>query len=359
MLVAAEDARREFYEALVRKDPSYLGSFFVGVTTTGVFCVPTCRARKPRPENAVFFTELRDALAHGYRPCKLCRPTEAASEPPGEVRAALDLLKEEPKRKVGDAELRDRGLGPERVRRWFKLHYGITFQAYQRMVRINTAVEELRTDASVTRAAFDSGYDSLSGFSYTYKKLMGGSPAAGKARPTICLERILTPLGPMFAGATERGLCLLEFTDRRMLETELGDLQRRLGAVALMGGNEHTRRAALELAEYFSGTRTTFGVPLDAPGTDFQRAVWEVLRTIPYGETRSYREQAERLGNPAAVRAVASANGRNRIAVIIPCHRVIGKDGSLTGYGGGLERKRWLIAHERGARERCGHDGDT
>jgi AraC family transcriptional regulator of adaptative response/methylated-DNA-[protein]-cysteine methyltransferase len=290
---------------------------------------------------------MKDALRYGYRPCKLCRPTEAARQPPEDVLHALRLLKDRPKQKIPDGCLRENGVSPEIVRRWFKQNYKMTFQAYQRMLRINTAVQELKRMKTVTDAAFDSGYDSLSGFTYTFKRLVGDVPGKGRDKATILLERIPTPLGPMFIGATDDGICLLEFTDRRMLESELGDLQRRLGAAVLISENGHTRRLKLELDEYFAGTRKRFGVRLDTPGTDFQRKVWASLMEIPFGETASYQAQAERIGNPAAVRAVASANGHNRVAIVIPCHRVIGKDGSLTGYGGGLERKRWLLEHER------------
>ena len=150
----------------------------------------------------------------------------------------------------------------------------------------------------------------------------------------------------MFACASDQGLCLLEFVDRRMLETEFQDLQKRLKAKILVGENEHIRQAQKEITEYFAGTRKKFEVKLHTPGTDFQNQVWQELLQIPYGSTRSYQEQAEQIGNPKAVRAVARANGCNRVAIIIPCHRVIGKDGSLTGYAGGLERKRWLLEHE-------------
>ncbi|WP_428198092.1 methylated-DNA--[protein]-cysteine S-methyltransferase [Aliivibrio kagoshimensis] len=162
----------------------------------------------------------------------------------------------------------------------------------------------------------------------------------------ILISRLTTPLGPMFVCATDKGVCLLEFVDRRMLETEFKDLQRLLKAKIITGENPHIKQAKKELAEYFSGQRTQFDVALDTPGTDFQNSVWNCLHQIPYGETRSYQQQAESIHNPKAVRAVASANGFNRISIIIPCHRVIGKNGQLTGYGGGLERKRWLIDHE-------------
>jgi AraC family transcriptional regulator of adaptative response/methylated-DNA-[protein]-cysteine methyltransferase len=151
----------------------------------------------------------------------------------------------------------------------------------------------------------------------------------------------------MYAGATATGICLLEFTDRRMLETEFRDLQRRLNAIILAGENRHIVQLKAELNEYFLGARKSFSVALHTPGTIFQEATWRALKQIPYGETCSYQCQAEKLQVPKAIRAVASANGHNRVAIIIPCHRVIGKNGNLTGYAGGLERKKWLLDHER------------
>ena len=151
----------------------------------------------------------------------------------------------------------------------------------------------------------------------------------------------------MFGCATNKGVCLFEFANRRMLETEFKDLTKRLNAVILPGENEHLKQLQNEISEYFKGDRESFSIELDAPGTSFQQKVWKMLMTIPYGKTWSYQEQSIQLKKPKAVRAVANANGQNRIAIIIPCHRVIGKDGSLTGYGGGLERKKWLLDFER------------
>jgi AraC family transcriptional regulator of adaptative response/methylated-DNA-[protein]-cysteine methyltransferase len=214
------------------------------------------------------------------------------------------------------------------------------------MLRINLACQELRAGKAATEAALDSGFESLSGFGYAYLKQRGAAPTRDEAAAPIVMERFDTPLGPMFVAATEHGVCLLEFTDRRMLETELRDLQRRLRTRIDYGSNAHTTQARAELAEYFEGSRTRFDIELDAPGTEFQREVWSALCAIPFGQTASYADQARRIGRPQAVRAVARANGANRIAIVIPCHRVIGKDGSLVGYGGGLARKRWLLAHE-------------
>ena len=182
---------------------------------------------------------------------------------------------------------------------------------------------------------------------HAYRSIFGESPTNTTDKTVLNIVRFTSPVGPMFACASKKGLCLLEFTDRRMLETEFKDLRKRLNAVILPGENSHLNHVQKEMREYFEGRRKTFTVPLDTPGTEFRQLVWQGLQKIPYGETRSYKEQAVALGNPNAVRAVASANGHNRIAVIIPCHRVIGSDGSLTGYGGGLHRKKWLLDLEK------------
>ena len=347
MQITDQQTIKKYYNALVQKDEKFIGSFFVGVKTTGIFCISICTARKPKFENVEFFTEAKELLQHGYRPCKVCKPTENANETPAYILKAIDLFKQKGMEKLKDYEVRQNGLSPEKIRRWFNKNYGITFQAYQRMVRINSAFQDLQKGKKVTASAFNSGYESLSGFGYTFKKIMGGAPEKSKGKNIILITRFTTPLGPMFACATEQGICLLEYTDRRMLETEFHDLQKKLNAIILLGENEHLTQIKKEIKEYFSGQRKTFDVPLHTPGTDFQNLVWENLHKINYGTTNSYQDQAKRIDKPKAVRAVARANGMNRISIVIPCHRVIGKDGSLTGYGGGLERKQWLLEHER------------
>ncbi|MGO2354233.1 MAG: bifunctional transcriptional activator/DNA repair enzyme AdaA [Marinomonas foliarum] len=347
MLITNEKQADGYYQALLNREPSYVGVFFVGVKTTSIFCIATCRARKPKRENVVFYTHFKDAMDAGFRPCKVCRPTENTHEAPYEVQVAINLVRDCTKAKITDQTLRESGIRPIFVRRWFNQHYGMTFQTFQRMYRINYAFQELKTGKTATSTALDSGYDSLSGFGYTFKKLLGHAPTLNLENAVILIDRLTTPIGPMFVCATEEGICLLEFVDRRMLETEFEDLQRRLKAPIVAGENAHIKQLKQELAEYFSGKRSEFNVPLHTPGTDFQNAVWQMLGTIPFGETASYQEQATRLNNPKAVRAVARANGMNRVAIVIPCHRVIGKDGSLTGYAGGLERKRWLLDHEK------------
>jgi AraC family transcriptional regulator of adaptative response/methylated-DNA-[protein]-cysteine methyltransferase len=159
--------------------------------------------------------------------------------------------------------------------------------------------------------------------------------------------KIETPLGEMIAGATDEGVCLLEFCDRRMLPTEYKDLARLLKTNLEDGENRHIKTLRKQLKEYFNGKRKEFTIPLVTPGTKFQQAVWKELQNIQYGSTRSYQDQAISLNRPDSIRAVANANGMNRISIIIPCHRVIGSNGHLTGYGGGLKRKKWLLDHEK------------
>lgn len=156
-----------------------------------------------------------------------------------------------------------------------------------------------------------------------------------------------TPLGEMAAAATTEGICLLEFIDRQTIDAELNDLARTFNTSVRQGGNKHLRILRKQLKEYFRGKRKEFSLSLVTPGTGFQQAAWNVLMKIPYGTTISYLEQAKLINNRGAARAVANANGSNRIAIIIPCHRVIGSDGNLTGYGGGIDKKRWLLDHEK------------
>jgi AraC family transcriptional regulator of adaptative response/methylated-DNA-[protein]-cysteine methyltransferase len=335
------------YQAILDKDPSFEGQFITAVKTTGIFCRPTCTARKPKPENVEFLPTVAEAMRRGYRPCKVCSPLENAGEAPEPIKALMKQLQDDPATKLKDWDLVQRGLEPSQVRRWFLKNHGITFHAYQRMFRLNSAFTKIKNGESVTAAAYDAGYESLSGFGESFRNIFGVSPSGSRQKNLINITRLETPLGSMFACATEEGICLLEFTDRKMLETELKWLSKHLNANIVQGANKHFDQLQEELNEYFDGKRKTFTVPLFMPGTEFQQAVWKMLITIPFGATRSYKVQAMKLQKPEAIRAVANANGMNRISILIPCHRVIGEDGKLTGYGGGLHRKQWLLDFEK------------
>jgi AraC family transcriptional regulator, regulatory protein of adaptative response / methylated-DNA-[protein]-cysteine methyltransferase len=345
MKIVDDDLCDIWYQALLERASEYTGVFFVGVITTGVFCISVCRARKPKRKNVEFYKDAKSALAAGFRPCKVCRPAENAHSAPFFVEEALALVRQDLKTRVTDADLRKHGISPERVRRWFIQNHSITFQAFQRMQRVNIAIQELKSGRAATEVALDNGYESLSGFGYTYKQLTGAAPT--QRAEVIVIHRFTTPLGPMFVCATERGVCLLEFTDQRLLETEFRDIQRLMNARIVTGENNHTRQTVKEISEYFAGTRRQFDLVLDAPGSDFQRSVWQALRAVPYGQTSCYQTISLLLNKPDAARAIAAANGANRIAIVIPCHRIYANDGAITGYGGGIARKEWLIEHEK------------
>ncbi len=340
-------ATSTMYQALVNKDSQFEGIFIAAIKTTGIFCRPTCTARKPKPENVEYFPNTKEALAHGYRACKVCCPMQKQGDVPDWLKGLFEEIENTPNIRLKNYDLVKRGLNPARVSRWFKKHHNMTFHAYLRMSRINLAFGQIKHGETVTETAFENGYDSLSGFGETFKKSIGFAPTKSSGKKVITATRLLTPLGPMMAGATDEGICLLEFTDRRMLETQIARLKKSLKAEMLPGSHPHFDLLEKQLKEYFDKKRKEFDLQLILPGTEFQQKVWSALQGIPPGETRSYAEQAKAVGNPAAVRAVAKANGDNRIAIIIPCHRVIGSDGKLTGYGGGLWRKEWLLNHER------------
>ena len=318
----------EMERAYLAGDASYNGLFFLGVRTTGIFCRPTCPARKPLPKNVEYFAVAREALAAGYRPCKRCRPLEADDEPPWASELLADVERD-PAARITDGDLRARGIDPATARRHFSRRYGMTFQAFARARRLAGALSHIREGGTVDAAVFESGYESHSGFREAFRRTFGDTPHNARKKECVLLSWLESPLGPLVAGATKDGICLLEFSDRRMLETQVATVQRLFNAPAAPGCNAHLETLRTELAAYFAGTLQNFSVPLVYPGTPFQERVWDELLAIPYGATRSYEDLATAVGTPKAVRAVGRANGLNRIAILIPCHRVVRKNGDL------------------------------
>lgn len=341
----------EMERAFYAKDATYDGVFFVAVKTTGIFCRPSCPA-KPKRENVEFFLSIREAIFAGYRPCKRCHPTEIAGSPPRWADDLMRRVENAPEAKVTAVELREMGVTPERARRWFLDHYGMTFAEWQRGKRLAEAFTQIRNGEPLDDVVFANGYESHSGFRDAFSKTFGAPPiqlrGKGKgASDYIAAQFLETPLGPMLAAATRAGVCFLEFSDRRMLESNYRQIRKRFGLAILPTTNEPLEQLRAELNCYFQGKQNHFGTRLVTNGTPFQERVWNELANIPHGETISYEQLAQRIGQPTAVRAVARANGSNRISIMIPCHRVIGKDGELTGYGGGLWRKRLLLELEK------------
>ncbi|PQO38679.1 XRE family transcriptional regulator [Blastopirellula marina] len=335
------------YQAIVDRDAEMEGLFVMAVKTTGIFCRPGCKAKTPKRENVEFFATADQALAAGYRPCKRCRPMELSGSVPAWLTQLVDALEADSSRRWTNADLEAMGLSPIRVRRWFQQHYRMTFHAYLRTRRIGLAVDMLQTGKDVTSTALDSGYESLSGFRDSLRKWTGQSPTSIKDGEPILVQRILTPLGPMLAAGSDAGLCLLEFADRKMLPKQFERVSKLFAQPILPGTHPVLSEAADQIEQYFQGTRTEFTLPLRLDGTSFQQQVWKLLEGIPFGQTSSYGELAERLGKPTASRAVGRTNGDNRLAIVVPCHRVVRSDGHLCGYAGGLWRKKWLLEHER------------
>jgi AraC family transcriptional regulator of adaptative response/methylated-DNA-[protein]-cysteine methyltransferase len=336
------------YKAIAERNRDFVGVFFVAVKTTGVFCLPGCPARTPLRKNVEFFARAADALYAGYRPCKVCRPMDAGEMPPAWIEPVLKAIEGKPTERLKDRDIRALGIAPERARRWFKSRYGMTFQGYHRARRMGLALKTIRNGGDRVDAAIETGYDSDSGFRDAFEKILGAPLSRASSLEPMQAKWIETPLGPILAAANDEGLCLLEFVDRRMLPVQIERLRKLFGCAVVPGPNPFLDGIENELALYFRGELHAFHTPLVLKGSEFQVKVWKRLLEIPYGETLSYGQMALDIGVKDAQRAVGRANGDNRLAIIIPCHRVIRSDGTLCGYGGGLWRKKRLLELEQG-----------
>lgn len=335
------------YAALCNRDDTYEGRAWVGVTSTGIFCRLTCPARKPKPENCQWYDSVGACIEAGFRPCKRCHPLAPMAEAEPVIQTLLEALERRPSYRWSEGDIARMGLDASTARRAFKRHFGMTFLEMARQRRLREGFTTLAKGRPVIEAQLDSGFESPSAFRSAFAKLLGQNPSDFAADALLRADWIDTPLGPLVAVCDQHALHLLEFVDRKALPTSLKKLQTLSKGSLGFGRFEITDQVKSELAAFFSGNRDTFDVKLAYHGSPFTQEVWDELRTIPAGETRSYSDMANAIGRPSSVRAVARANGANQIALIVPCHRVIGADGSLTGYGGGLWRKQRLIELER------------
>jgi len=335
------------YRAVLGRDASFEGVFFVGVRTTGIFCRPTCPAKKPKVENVEFFPSVKDAIGAGYRPCSRCHPLDTEPRPPEAVRKLTELIENSPDKKINDADLKEMGIDPSTARRQFQRHYGMTFRAYSRALRMGKALHDIRDGQRVIDAQLETGFESASGFWDAFKTVFGAPPSRSENVNCLIAKWIDTPLGAMLALGNSDGIHLLEFVDRQILKSEISELRKLTGSVVIPGSNPYLEKLADEMKSYFAGESLKFTVPIIMIGSPFEKSVWKLLGTIPPGQTWSYAEMARKIGRPTAARAVGRANGMNHLALIIPCHRVIRADGTLCGYGGGIWRKKWLLEHER------------
>lgn len=341
-----EESKSEYYRALLKRDSEYDGIFYVGVTSTGVFCRSVCPARKPKRENCEFFENAHDALLAGFRPCKRCSPLSHPDLVPDLVLKLVEAVEKEPEKRWKAQDFAKLSTNAVQASRLFKKRFGMTFVAYARARRLGMALTEIKNSNSVIGAQLNAGYDSGSGFRDAFSKIMGQPPKKSNKVLLLKAQWIDTPLGPMIAISSESKLYLLEFINRRGLEREIERLRDGLNAAIIPGEAKPIDSIKSELELYFLGRLEKFKTPLVLIGTPFQKRVWQELLKIPLGQTRSYANIATSLGKSGAMRAVGNANGANQLAVIIPCHRVINSNGQIGGYGGGLARKKWLLKHE-------------
>ncbi|WP_027836021.1 bifunctional transcriptional activator/DNA repair enzyme AdaA [Maritalea myrionectae] len=333
----------QLYQALLNRDPAFDGRVFVGVASTRIFCRLTCPARKPKRENCTFFETASEALEMGYRACKKCHPTTSEADGNKAIRSLVSALEERPDHFWQERDIVKFGLDPSTVRRAFKRQFGITFLEMARLRRLRKSFTTLQAGGKMIDAQLDAGFSSASAFRTAFAKHIGLKPSDFCADAPLKADWFDTPLGTMVAVADATHLHLLEFHDRKALPTELGKLFKTAKGQMGFGTTPALEITKAQLAEFFTGDRPQFDLKLALHGTAFTNQVWRELQDIPVGETTSYGALAKKIGQPNAARAVARANGANQIAIIIPCHRVIGADGQLTGYGGGLWRKQKLI----------------
>jgi AraC family transcriptional regulator of adaptative response/methylated-DNA-[protein]-cysteine methyltransferase len=337
-MIADQDA----WAAFDRRDRKWDGRVIGAVKTTGIYCKPSCPAKRPKRENVEFFASGAEARAAGYRPCLRCRPDEVGRDREAIARAVSILEQAEEPPTL--AQLADAvGYAPHHFQRLFKRDLGVSPADYARALRARRAEKHLKQNGRVTDAIYDSGYSAPSRFYADAKERLGMTPSAwrdGGRGERIRWTTFSSPIGEMLIAATSKGICRLTFDDS---EESLRRLFPKATIVRDEGGMRELVEGALTAIERPSAAPE---LPIDVAGTAFQEAVWRELRKIPLGQTRSYADIAAAIGQPKAVRAVGTANGDNHVAVLIPCHRVIRSDGSLGGYAGGLDRKRKLLRAE-------------
>jgi len=335
----------EMRSAWKQRDAAYDGLFVFGVRTTGIFCRPSCPSR-PLLKNMEFFETPEAARAAGFRSCKRCQPELANGRPPAAIAQLMEEVRALGGPPIQARDLRTRKLSPERVSRWFRAHLGMTFAQWQRGLRLTSALHGLRAGARIDDAVFATGYESHSGFREAFQRSFGTS--AGQAEDADCITVLWreSVLGPLVLGSHKDAIVLVQFADRWRLPDIFKPLTRHLGVGFLPGESALLQRTGEIIDALFSGEKTVFAVPLKLVGTDFQKLAWNQTLKIPRGKTVSYRELAQDMGCPSKTRAVARAVGANPINILLPCHRVIGSNGLLTGYSGGLERKRRLLQME-------------
>jgi AraC family transcriptional regulator of adaptative response/methylated-DNA-[protein]-cysteine methyltransferase len=337
------------WEAASSRDSSMRGVFVIAVTSTGVYCRPGCPARMPKRENVRFFADCDDAEAAGFRGCLRCKPREVIEDGAAEiVRRACEMLdREDSERESLSAISRRLGVTAASLQRMFRRTLGVTPGEYAAARRVERLKGGLRNGRSVTEALYDAGYGSTSRLYESASQRLGMTPGAyrkGGRGMRIRYQTADSEFGKLLVAGTERGVCSVRLADT---EAELGvRLREEYPEAAIERDDGSLRGWAAQIIDYLKGTRVRMDLPLDIQGTAFQLRVWRALQEIGYGSTKTYGEVAAEIGKPGASRAVGNACGSNPVALVIPCHRVVGANGALGGYGLGIERKKLLLARE-------------
>jgi len=331
------------WAAFERRDRSFDGLLVGAVSTTGIYCKPSCPARRPRREHVRFFAGGAEARAAGFRACLRCRPDEVGRDREAVAKGARLIEQSEQMPRLAEIAAAV-GYAPHHFQRIFTRDMGVSPAAYARAVRARRTESALAETNSVTEAIYDAGYSGPSRFYADAKERLGMTPSAwrdGGRGETIRFALLDTPLGRMLVAATPKGICRLTFDE------EVAQLEQRFPNASILPADAGMASLISGVLAAIEAPALAPDLPLDVRGTAFQEAVWRELKKIPPGETRSYADIAAAVGQPNAVRAVGTANGQNPVAVLVPCHRVVRSDGSLGGYAGGLERKRRLLDAEQ------------
>ncbi|RLM20830.1 6-O-methylguanine DNA methyltransferase [Brenneria alni] len=345
------------WQAVLMRNKAADGSFIYAVKTTGVYCAPSCASRQPRRENVVFFATADEAQAAGFRPCKRCRQGRISREAQQteQIAQACRMIEQADKAPVLNALAKAVGLSPFYFHRLFKAITGVTPKHYAKAHRQQQVRQQLTKNNTVTGVMVDAGYSGNGRFYAESNAQLGMTPKTfqhhGRGM-TIYFAIGVCSVGDILVAESERGICAILLGDDP--QQLVNDLQDMFANALLVGGDTAFEQRMAQVVGFVDAPAIGLDLPLDIRGTAFQQRVWQVLRDIPAGETASYSDIAARIGSPAAVRAVAGACAANRLAVAIPCHRVVRTDGSLSGYRWGVERKRALLTKE--AEESARHE---
>jgi len=352
---AKRDEENTMWRTVLARDTAADGHFFYAVRSTGVYCRPSCASRRPRRENVLFFADAHAAERAGFRACHRCHPRDAATDPSLEAvrQACVFIASREIPPTLAEIGAQV-GLSPAYLQRRFTQVMGVSPRQYAAAQRVARVKARLKDGESVTATLYAAGFGSSRGFYEQTPDQLGMQPSAyraGAQGQRIAYTLVESPLGRLLVAATGRGLCALRFGESSGDEALLAELHAEFPRATIERDDALLTPEADAILDHLAGQRPVLDLPLDVQATAFQARVWAALRAIPYGQTRSYAEVADTIGEPTAIRAVARACARNPVALVVPCHRVVRADGALAGYRWGVERKRTLLACEAEAAE--------